>query len=73
MRSNGDRYCRGQLSEEELTGDALEAMAMPERSARRQISLMRAEGLLVSDNKSAPLRWAIPEHAEPWLFPDLFK
>lgn len=54
-------------------GEALEAMAMPERSARRQISLMREEGLLVSDSKSAPLRWAIPEHAEPWLFPDLFK
>jgi Fic family protein len=50
---------------------ALELCAMPERSARRLLSQLKAEGLLSETSSKSPLRWEIPEHAEPWYFPDL--
>ncbi|RDH86452.1 MAG: Fic family protein [endosymbiont of Escarpia spicata] len=50
---------------------ALELCAMPERSARRLLSQLREEGLLSETSSKSPLRWAIPEHAEPWYFPQL--
>jgi len=50
---------------------ALELCAMPERSARRLLSQLKAEGLLSETSSKSPLRWEIPEHAEAWYFPDL--
>lgn len=50
---------------------ALELCAMPERSARRLLSQLRSEGLLSETSSKSPLRWEIPEHVEPWYFPDL--
>jgi len=50
---------------------ALELCAMPERSARRLLSQLKAEGLLSETSSKSPLRWEIPEHAEPWYFPQL--
>jgi Fic family protein len=50
---------------------ALELCAMPERSARRLLSQLKKEGLLSETSSKSPLRWEIPEHAEPWYFPDL--
>ncbi len=50
---------------------ALELCAMPLRSARRLLSQLKAEGLLSETSSKSPLRWEIPEHAEPWYFPDL--
>jgi len=50
---------------------ALELCAMPVRSARRLLSQLKAEGLLSETSSKSPLRWEIPEHAEPWYFPDL--
>ncbi|OUS15657.1 cell filamentation protein Fic [Gammaproteobacteria bacterium 50_400_T64] len=50
---------------------ALELCGMPERSARRLLSQLKTEGLLSETSSKSPLRWAIPEHAEPWYFPDL--
>ena len=50
---------------------ALELCAMPERSARRLLSQLKSEGLLSDTSSKSPLRWEIPEHAEPWYFPDL--
>lgn len=50
---------------------ALELCAMPERSARRLLSQLKAEGLLSETSTRSPLRWEIPEHAEPWYFPQL--
>ncbi|MBV1929482.1 MAG: Fic family protein [Gammaproteobacteria bacterium] len=50
---------------------ALELCAMPVRSARRLLSQLKAEGLLSETSSKSPLRWDIPEHAEPWYFPDL--
>lgn len=50
---------------------ALELCAMPERSARRVLSQLKNEGLLSETSSKSPLRWEIPEHAEPWYFPNL--
>ncbi len=50
---------------------ALELCAMPERSARRLLSQLKADGLLSETSSKSPLRWEIPEHAEPWYLPNL--
>ena len=50
---------------------ALELCAMPERSARRLLSQLKSEGLLSETSSKSPLRWEIPEHVEPWYFPNL--
>ncbi len=50
---------------------ALELCAMPDRSARRLLSQLKSEGLLSETSSKSPLRWEIPEHAEPWYFPNL--
>ncbi|GAB1258262.1 Fic family protein [Aurantivibrio plasticivorans] len=51
--------------------EALQSCAMPERSARRLLSQLKDEGLLSETSSKSPLRWEIPEHAEPWYFPQL--
>lgn len=63
-------YTAFQQGEIERT-QALELCAMPERSARRLLSQLRSEGLLSETSSKSPLRWEIPEHAEPWYFPSL--
>lgn len=50
---------------------AIELCAMPERSARRLLSQLKREGLLSETSSKSPIRWEIPEHAEPWYFPQL--
>lgn len=50
---------------------ALQLCAMPERSARRLLSQLKSEGLISETSSKSPLRWEIPEHAEPWYFPNL--
>ena len=50
---------------------ALELTGMSERSARRLISQLRDEELLTQTSSKSPLEWAVPEHAEPWYFPQL--
>jgi len=50
---------------------AYELCAMPGRSARRLIQQLKDEGLLTEISSRSPLRWAIPEHAEPWYFSEL--
>lgn len=52
-------------------GQALELCAMPERSGRRVLSQLKSDGLLSETSSKSPLRWQIPEHAEPWYFPGL--
>ena len=42
-----------------------------DRTASRLISQLLDEGLLSASSKMAPLFFEIPEHAEPWYFPDL--
>ena len=51
--------------------EALELCAMPDRSARRLLSQLKADGLLSETSSKSPLRWEIPEHAEAWYFPEL--
>lgn len=50
---------------------ALELCAMPERSARRLLAQLKEEGLLGEESSRSALSWEIPEHAEPWYFPQL--
>ena len=50
---------------------AYELSGMPDRSARRLFAQLKDEGLLTETSPRAPLRWAIPEHVEPWYFPQL--
>lgn len=50
---------------------AIELTGMPERTARRLLSQLRDDGLLTQSSTKSPLEWAIPEHAEPWYFPQL--
>jgi DNA-binding IclR family transcriptional regulator len=51
--------------------EALELCAMPDRSARRLLSQLKADGLLSETSSKSPLRWEVPEHAETWYFPEL--
>lgn len=60
-------FVEGELSR----ADALRLTGMPERSGRRVIGQLREEGLLSQTSHRSPLRWEIPEHAEPWYFPQL--
>ena len=50
---------------------AYEISGMPERTARRLIGQLKEEGLLMETSSRSPLYWQIPEHAEPWHFPEL--
>lgn len=50
---------------------AIELTGMSERSARRLIAQLKQEGLLADTSSRSPLYWQIPEHAEPWYFPQL--
>jgi len=50
---------------------AIEISGMPERSARRLIAQLKEEGLLTETSTRSPFYWQIPEHAEPWYFPQL--
>ncbi len=38
---------------------------------RKLLQQMKLEGLLTEESSRSPLRWAIPEHAERYYFPDL--
>ncbi len=50
---------------------AYELSGMPGRSARRLIGQLKEDGLLSETSSKSPLKWEIPEHAEPWYFPNL--
>ncbi|WP_228257361.1 Fic family protein [Marinobacter sp. NP-4(2019)] len=50
---------------------AIALTGMHERSARRLLNQMKQEGLLSETSNRSPLKWEIPEHAEPWYFPQL--
>ena len=52
-------------------GQATTLTNMPERSGRRVITQLREEGLLGEVSPKSELTWEIPEHAEPWYFPQL--
>ena len=51
--------------------DAIELTGMPERSARRLLAQLKEDGLLSETSSRSPLKWEIPEHAEPFYFTQL--
>ncbi|MCH8499429.1 MAG: Fic family protein [Marinobacter sp.] len=61
-------YIQGALERStalELTG------ATESRTARRLIKQLKDDGLLSETSSRSPLKWEIPEHAEPYYFPQL--
>ncbi|RKZ47510.1 MAG: Fic family protein [Gammaproteobacteria bacterium] len=47
------------------------ASGKSDRTDRRLLEQLKKEGLLTESSSRSPFRWAIPEHAEPWYFPEL--
>jgi len=60
-------FIQGEISR----AQAIELTGMSERSASRLLSELKKDGLLSDSSNKSPLRWEIPEHAEPWYFPQL--
>jgi len=60
-------FIQGEISR----AQAIELTGMSERSASRLLSELKKDGLLSDSSNKSPLRWEIPEHAEPWYFPEL--
>jgi Fic family protein len=56
-----------------VRGQAGEIMNMSERTARRTVSDLLAEGLLESGSHRAPLTIGLPVQALPYYFPDLYE
>ena len=50
---------------------AIESCGMPERTARRLLAQLKEEGLLSETSSRSDISWEIPDHAEPWYFPQL--
>lgn len=50
---------------------AIESCGMPERSARRLLAQLKEDGLLSETSSRSDISWEIPNHAEPWYFPQL--
>jgi hypothetical protein len=44
---------------------------MADRTARGLLQQLKEEGLLSETLSRSNLTWEIPEHAEPWYFPEL--
>ncbi len=51
--------------------DMAQISGLPLPSARKLFQQLKEEGLLTETSSRSPLCWAIPDHAEPWYFPDL--
>ena len=60
-------FIQGELSR----AQAIELTGLEERTARRLIAQLKQEGLLSEKNNKSPLKWEVPEHIEPWYFPEL--
>jgi len=50
---------------------AFELCGMPDRTARKLLAQLKEDGLLSETSSRSPFYWQIPEHAEPWYFPQL--
>ena len=53
-------------------GDAPRVLGLRERTARKVVADLAAEGLLTSTTPKGPLRLAITAEAAPWYFPQLY-
>jgi hypothetical protein len=63
----GDLDGRGVLSERAISS----CQGMADRTARGLLQQLKEEGLLSETLSRSNLTWEIPEHAEPWYFPEL--
>lgn len=52
--------------------DVQRLLQKEERTARRIVSYLTDEGFIVSESSRAPLQFAIPAHAAPFFFPELY-
>lgn len=60
-------FMLGQIPRSEMADIA--CLSLP--TARKLFQQLKEEGLLTEESSRSPLQWAIPEHAEPWYFPNL--
>ncbi len=60
-------FVLGEIQRKDM--EQLSGLSLP--SARKLFQQLKEEGLLTETSNRSPLYWAIPEHAEPWYFPDL--
>ena len=60
-------YIYGEVERHEI----FEASPYKERKTRQIIRDLKSDGLITETSSRSPLRWAIPEHAEPYYFPEL--
>ena len=60
------------LRGEVARGDAARITGLPERSARRILSLLASEGLLASETPKGPVRLGLPISVVGFYFPQLF-
>lgn len=60
-------FLMGEIARQE----AFEVSGLSESVTRKLLQQIKAEGLLTEESHRSPLRWAIPEHAEPYYFPEL--
>jgi Fic family protein len=63
-----DVACRGEVPR----GEAGRITGMATSEARKVLSALVKERLLVSDSPKGPVRLCLPAHAAPFLFPDLY-
>jgi Fic family protein len=63
-----DVALRGELPR----GEAARITGMPVSEARKVLSSLVKDRLLVSDSPKGPVRLCLPAHAAPFLFPDLY-
>lgn len=60
-------YIYGEVERHEI----FEASPYKERKTRQVISDLKSDGLITETSSRSPLSWAIPDHAEPFYFPEL--
>lgn len=72
LRSEAGRILeRAFLTGELQRQEAYEVSGLSESVTRKLLQQLKEEGLLVETTHRSPLRWAIPEHAESYYFPEL--
>lgn len=60
-------FLMGEIARQE----AFEVSGLGESVTRKLLQQLKEEGLLTEQTHRSPLRWAIPEHAESYYFPEL--
>ena len=73
FRPEATRLLRKLLAEGALPREEVEEVTgLGDRTARRLVSSLAAEGLITAETPRAALRLRFPAHAAPYVFPDLY-